>query len=227
MHKRKFILWITVLIFILTGCNMPESTNALSAEDQIAEITALVETVYAELTQTAKAIELLATKTFTPTPEPTFTETPLPTSTPTVVIPSDTPAVSPTETPTETPSSDLPCLRANLETKSIPDGKVIFIERFFTQTFRIKNTGSCTWNSAFELRFAGGDLMNASASISITSNTVPTWSYATVDVLMKAPLEPGTYKGFWSIKSNDGQIFGVQPNNGSFWTEVKVINPDK
>ena len=68
--------------------------------------------------------------------------------------------------------------------------------------------------------------MNASASISITSSTIPTWGYATIDVLMKAPLEPGTYKGFWSIKSDDGQIFGVQPHNASFWTEIKAIDPD-
>ena len=110
--------------------------------------------------------------------------------------------------------------------QSIVNGKKILVGRLFTQTFRIKNTGSCTWNHNFELRFAGGDLMNASASISITNSTVPTWGYATVDVLMKAPAKPGTYIGYWKIKSDDGQIFGVQPNNSSFWTEIEAYDPD-
>jgi len=207
---------------------MPEAEVEQIVEDLNAEITFVVETVYTQLTETAVEKERLATKTFTPTPEPTSTDTPLPTdtATPTEVLPSDTPAASPTETPTLTPSSDLPCLRANLETKSIPDGKEIAIGRLFTQTFRIKNTGSCTWNHNFELRFAGGDLMNASASIPITDTTIPTWGYAVVDVYMKAPETPGTYNGHWKIKSDDGQIFGVQPNNGTFWTDIKSFDPD-
>lgn len=224
MNKKKHILWIFTLLLLLAGCNLPNTADITEEELNI-KLTEAVVTVYAELSQTALAIEQAATPTFTITPEPTYTHTPFPSLTPSET-PTDVPLPTNTDVPTATPTSDKPCLRANLETKSIPDGTVIFIDRLFTQTFRIKNTGSCTWNSAFELRFAGGDLMNASASISITDTTIPTWGYANVDVLMKAPSTPGTYRGYWSIKSNDGQIFGVQPKGNSFWVEIKAIDPD-
>jgi len=193
------IKWSLILLLLftlaLTGCNLPDSA-AISEEKLDIKMTEIVLTVYAELSQTAMAIELAATPTFTNSPEPTATDTPQPSLTPTETF-TDIPLPTNTDTQTPTPTSDKPCLRANLETKSIPDGTVIFIDKIFTQTFRIKNTGSCTWNPAFELRFAGGDLLNASASILITDTTIPTWGYANGDVLMKAPSTPGTYKGFW------------------------------
>lgn len=226
MDILKRILLIALFTIVLAACNLPGTEPVVTQEDQSAKITGVVQTVYAQLTETAMAIQLLATETFTVTPEPTFTDTPPPTFTPTVVIPTNTLEPSPTEGPTNTPTSDMPCLRANLETKSVPDGSVIFIDRVFTQTFRIKNTGSCTWDSAFELRFAGGDLLNAGANIPMTTGTIPTWGYANVDVLMRAPSEPGTYRGYWSIKSNDGQIFGVGPKYESFWVEIKAVDPD-
>lgn len=224
MNIKKHFFWIFALLLLLAGCNLP-STSVVTEEELNLKLTEVVLTVYAQLSQTALAVEQAATATFTNTPEPTATDTPIPSLTPSET-PTDLPLPTNTEAPSATPTSDKPCLRANLETKSIPDGTVIFIDRLFTQTFRIKNTGSCTWNSAFELRFAGGDLLNASASIPITDTTIPTWGYANVDVLMKAPSTPGTYKGFWSIKSDDGQIFGVQPKGESFWVEIKVIDPD-
>ena len=223
--KRLFFL-ILVISMLLVGCNRPD--EAASVPEEQINATQVVQTVYAQLSETALVAALSATATSTNTPIPTLTFTPEPpTSTPTQAI-SDTPQPSATPEPTVTATSDMPCNRANLETKSIADGAVININRTFTQTFRLKNTGSCTWDQSYELRFVSGDLLNAGASIvMVPTGTISTWGYANVDVLMKAPGTPGTYKGYWMIKAANGEIFGVGPSAADwFWVEIKVVNPD-
>ncbi len=226
MKKTLFLALIIVSLILITGCNRPEQATPVSEEP--IDATAVVQTVYAQLSETALVAALSATATSTNTPIPTQTFTPEPpTSTPTESI-SDTPEPSPTDEPTVTATNNMPCNRANLETKSIADGAVIHINQTFKQTFRLKNTGNCTWDQSYELRFVSGDLLNAGASIiMVPTGTVPTWSYANVDVLMKAPGTPGTYKGYWMIKGANGEIFGIGPSAATwFWVEVKVIDPD-
>ena len=226
MRKQIQFIVITLATFFLSACNISE--EVLPIAEEAVDLTAVVQTVYAQITETARVAELSATPTFTT--EPTLTATPLPpspTDTPTDNF-TETPLVLLTETPAPAPTNDLPCNRANLETKSIADGTEIFINRDFTQTFRIKNTGSCPWDQNYELRFVQGDLMNAGASIVLVPvGTVPTWGYISVDVHMKAPAEPGTYKGYWMIKSRSGEIFGVGTSGANwFWVEIKTIDPD-
>ncbi|MBC8509905.1 MAG: hypothetical protein ISR58_07200 [Anaerolineales bacterium] len=226
MKKQLFSLLFVVSLLLIVGCNRPNEA-AQVVEDSV-DLTAVVQTVYAQITETARVAALSATATSTNTPMPTLTFTPaLPTSSPTEAM-SDTPEPSPTEAPTATATNNMPCNRANLETKSIADGTEININQTFTQTFRLKNTGNCTWDQNYELRFVSGDLLNAGASIiMVPKGTIPTWGYANVDVYMKAPATPGTYTGYWMIKAANGEIFGTGPSAASwFWVEVKVIDPD-
>ncbi len=218
--KTRVLLSSLALLLLLSGCNF--ATATAPEEDPNAQITAAVMTVYVQLTEAARAAELAATATFTPEPPPTAT--PLPTETPTSAF-TETPQVPPTDAPTATQASDLPCLRANLESKSIANGTKVYIDRTFTQTFRLKNTGACTWNGNFELRFIGGDLMGAGASIILTTSNVPTWGYVNIDILMKAPSAPGHYANYWMIKSDSGEIFGVGPaGSQSFSTEIQALD---
>ena len=227
MKKSIVFLLLIISLLLMVGCNRPEEV-AQDVQESI-DLTRVVQTVYAQITETARVASLSATATATATntPQPTLTFTPIPpTLTPTEGI-SDTPEPSPTDEPTATATSNMPCNRANLEGKSIADGTVIFIGRTFTQTFRLKNTGNCTWDQNYELRFASGDLLNAGASIILVpTGTIPTWGYANVDVLMRAPDTPGTYKGYWMIKAANGEIFGVGPSAVTwFWVDIKVIDP--
>ena len=227
MRKMMKVFFLTFTIFLLSACNRPEEAAVIVQE--AVDLTAVVQTIYAQITETARVAALSATPTWTQVPTNTFTPLP-PTSTPTATFTatSEIPSATPTEAPTLTPTSGLPCNRANLEGKSIPDGGTVHINTFFTQTFRLKNTGSCTWDQNYELRFVDGDLLGAAASITmIPVGEVQTWGYAIVDVLMKAPSKPGIYKGFWIIKASNGQLFGVGPSGVSqFWLEVNVIDPD-
>ena len=231
MRKSLFLFPIIALVFLI-GCN--QTDEVASYPEGSVDLTAVVQTIYAQITETARVAALSATPTFTPvsTQTATLVPSPTPTSLQPTPIPTETLTVIPTATPTNTPlptsSSGLPCNRANLETKSIADGTVIHINQTFIQTFRIKNTGSCTWDHNYELRFVDGDLLGAGASITMVPvGTIPTWGYAMVDVHMKAPANPGDYKGYWMIKAANGEIFGVGTHASNwFWVEVIVIDPD-
>lgn len=224
MKQRSLFFFTLLILGLLSACSRPadDSTPTLDANQRV---TSVVETAYAQITETAQAAEIAATST--PTPEPTLTPTVVePTATPT-----DTPAPTeeglvPTEVllPTAVSGENIPCLRANLEYESVPDGTVYKAERKFTKVWRLKNTGSCTWDKDFSLRFIQGDLIGAGASVPLTAVDIPTWDYATVEVSMKAPAKPGSYQGYWMITSSDGKIFGIGPEGkGWFWIKIEVI----
>jgi hypothetical protein len=167
--------------------------------------TGLAQTGEAVLTGTAAAIPT-ATKTPTPsaTLTPTTTQPPI-TSTATEVVPTLTPA------PTACPSDD-----SNFVTDvSVPDGTRFAPGAAFNKTWRLRNSGPCTWNTGYQLRFVSGEQMGG-ASVNLTGVVAPG---ATVDitVALVAPASAGTYRGVWRMYSPGGTTFGTEP-----YVEIRV-----
>ena len=141
-----------------------------------------------------------------------------PTKTPVVTI-TGTP---PTPTRTSPPSSG--CDRVTfISDLDVPDGKVFAPNTAFTKTWRVKNTGTCTWTTSYKLVFVSGDQMGAAAAeINLTSTIAPN---TTVDipVTLKAPGVNGTYRGYWQFKNKDGALFGIgAAADKPFWVEITV-----
>lgn len=86
------------------------------------------------------------------------------------------------------------------------DGTVLSPGQFFTKTWNIENTGSKTWGEDFQWVFVGGDRMGGpyAVDVPLTGLAYP-WSPA---VALRAPSAPGTYKGYWQMRSPSGQPFG-------------------
>ena len=59
--------------------------------------------------------------------------------------------------PTNTPS---PCNNAVFVSETVPDGTEYDVGESFTKTWRLKNVGTCTWNTNYKLKFKSGDPMN-------------------------------------------------------------------
>ena len=135
-----------------------------------------------------------------PTATPTVTSTPGP-GTPTVTW---TPVVV-TATPTATPTG---CTldAAFLADVTVPDGTVFAPGAQIDKVWRIRNSGSCPWESGYTWVFVSGEQMGAAPSQAVPA----TAAGANVDigVTLYAPSAPGTYAGYWRMKSSDGQIFG-------------------
>lgn len=177
------------------------------------------------LTQTA-----LARPSNTPTTPPTATATEVPTATPTNTLegglPSPT-ATTATSGNTGDTFSNAPCLRASFETETVPDGTKFYVNELFTKSWRLKNSGSCTWNEAFNVVWVDGELMNANSANAFTTVPIAPGEYVSVEVTMQGPPTPGTYKGYWMLRSNTGEYFGVGINGREwFWVEIETIPTD-
>ncbi|PWB76346.1 MAG: hypothetical protein C3F07_03790 [Anaerolineales bacterium] len=146
-------------------------------------------------------------------PAPPATLTPLPPLTPT-----QTPITPPP--PTVAPSG---CDRAIFITDvNVPDGTTFAPGAAFSKTWRLKNSGSCTWTTAYKLMYYSGEQMGAPTSINIPWNV---YYGQTVDltVNMVAPGSPGQYRGFWILTNASGSMFGIGSNAADpFWVEINV-----
>lgn len=178
-----------------------------------------------QLTQTAGVATQSAAQTLTAVP----TETPLPTATATPE-PTATATLEPINTiePTETEPAVLVegCdVAAFITDVTVPDGQEFDPDTKFVKTWQILNDGNCTWNSFYKLYFVSGDKMSGPTSQQLTAIDVPPGASIDVSVELRAPDEPGTYRGYWGLKNTNGLEFGVGPAGVPFYVEIKVVGP--
>lgn len=125
--------------------------------------------------------EVAATRTLAP--EPTFTSTPVP------------------------PTIESCTYDASFVTDvTIPPDTVITPGSSFTKIWRVMNTGTCDWETGFQLVFASGEQMGGSASAPIPVTAAS--STVDINVGLIAPTSYGGYTGVWRLRTNDGTIFG-------------------
>ena len=71
-----------------------------------------------------------------------------------------TPAIAATsESTLASAPSDPNCVKATLVTENPPDNTILQPGIYFWKTWTLLNTGTCTWNSSYNLIFWNGDLM--------------------------------------------------------------------
>ena len=119
-----------------------------------------------------------------------------------------TPAPGPTQTPVPDVTEESGCtLNASyVADLTIPDDTELEPGVSFVKTWRIRNSGTCDWDTGFQLAFVGGSQLGASASVAVPAT--PSGSTVDVAVQMVAPTEPGAYKSRWRMQSDQGQVFG-------------------
>lgn len=199
MYRKKTIsigLFLLIGALILAACT--PKTPAQPTPDAAAIMTQAVQTVQFQLTETAKAM-----------PSATPTNTLIPTNTP--EPPTATLAVSPTlSTTLLVPSATSPAA-------SVPD-KMLYVSQnpadntyftpgqSFVMTWTVKNTGTSTWTTSYQLRFYAGNRMGA-ADIKLPKEVKPN---ETIDISinMTAPLVAGDFNSTWVLSTMDGYNFG-------------------
>jgi hypothetical protein len=196
--KRNLLLTFTLLAVLLSACGLSETD--IQATVVVAQSNA-VATVHAQYTQ----IALL-----TPSVTPTLPATPTPLVTPTL-------AISPTATTAAlgggtTGGCDVMTFNSDV---TVQDGEEIAAGTPFTKTWRITNSGSCAWTTAYTVVFASGDQMGGASGTPLSA-AVAVGANADISVELTAPSTPGTYSGYWSIVNPAGTAFG------SFYVEIEV-----
>jgi len=148
----------------------------------------------------------------TPTPQPL-------TSVPTLSVGDDETPVSPTDTPLPeattppslaTPTQGTPVCVYNFGfvlDVTIPDDTELESGVAFVKTWRVRNSGTCAWESGTAWAFYSGDKLSGPDSVSVP--IVEPGSTVDISVNLVAPATPGTYTGYWQMRRPNGRTFGT------------------
>jgi hypothetical protein len=209
--KKNFSRLITVYVLLATalaGCNLPRAEA-----DSEANATQAFETVAARLTEAATL-----TPPATATPTPTATPVTPPTGLPTMATPTLASTSAPT---TQTRLCDQAAPGVPIDV-TVPDDTQMRPGQIFTKTWRLVNTGTCTWTRDYSIAVFSGEAMGAPASVPMPSNVAPGQS-VDISVDLTAPAAAGTYQGNWKLRNKEGAWFGIGPGGSSpFWVRIVV-----
>lgn len=160
--------------------------------------------------------------TATPAP-PLFVTSTLPPTKQALIVPTRVP---PTSTPdTLTPTTPLATSPVNcrdgailVEDVTYPDNTRVNAGEKITKTWKLQNTGTCTW-TGYTVAFVNGNRMDATDSVPVPE----TASKATVDVSVEltAPSTDSIYRGNFGLRDAEGKAVSMGTEN-IFWVQIVV-----
>lgn len=199
---RNVILWGGVALLVIAGIIVlaisfnrsseeggPDDVNAIYTN---AAITLTAQQMTLEASQPSATPTLAVTSTLTSTPTP---------ATPTLAISSPLPTST---TGVTTGGCDNSVYVADV---TIPDNTVVTPGQSITKTWRVQNTGTCTWSTAYKIIYAYGDAMGGQTT-ALTASVAP-GATSDVSVIMTAPTKAGKAEGTWRLANDKGQPFGT------------------
>jgi len=143
------------------------------------------------------------------------------------IVPPPTPlpvTVTPYPTATAVPCIDQMTFvqDLNLDDKNMTAPPEIPPGQPFRKWWRIRNSGTCTWNSGYALVFVGGNspLSQMGGQPAVIQGTVAPNQTTDVFVDLVSPLTPGTFQSFWSMRNPQGRTFGDR-----IWVGIRVPSP--
>ncbi len=214
MKTHQSMGMLIAMVITMLACSVFASPPTQNPD---AIYTSAAQTLQAQMTQTAFA-ELVGS--LTPAP---------PTDLATQALPTETEAAATaTEPPTPlppTPTNTSICDQARyIKDVNVPDGTKFSPNQTFTKTWRIQNSGTCTW-SGYSLVFDSGDPLGGSASVPI--GTVNPGQEVDISVNLTAPASEGKYRGYWRIRNATGVLLPVMGGyqGKSFYVEIRVVLP--
>lgn len=200
------LIVLLIITAVIMACNVPIIPQTGSEKTPSSgPPTLTVQAPSITFTSTAPSTNTATIPPITPTNTVTFTITSIP--------------ITPTNTSVPTP-----CNRAQyVSDVNYPDGTEVTVNANFTKTWRVTNTGACTWTSGYKIIYVSGDQMSAPLETSLTGGTVPPGATVDISVALKAPASEGTYRGYFRMKSSDNIVFGIgSSGNDAFWVEIKA-----
>jgi hypothetical protein len=207
--KPKLITLVTVLAMLIAACG-PSATPAEPTPDIAAVRTSAASTVVSQFTLTAAAF------TPTPPPPPTDTAEPEASATATVTVPAVaqvTNAEGTTIALCDKYAWDLATVDVN-----VPDNTIMSPGQDFIKTWKIKNTGSCTWGEGYKMTYSYGDKMSGVPQA--LPGAIAPGQEVEVSVQFTAPTLTGTYFSFWTMQNAKGVPFLGNDNKAMY---VQII----
>ena len=194
MKKFKTIgVFILTISLLLAGCKAP-APETTPTTDPNAVMTAAAETANARLTEIIASTPSPAPATETPTPEPA-------TATSAVIT------AAPTTAATATSGAQTGVDKADYVADiTIPDGTNFAPGATFVKTWRLVNSGTSTWTTAYALEYISGSQMGGPAKVPLTTEVAP-GKTIDISVNLTAPSEAGQHIGYWKMSNASGALF--------------------
>ena len=195
MKKKLFLIFF---VLIMAGCTTSPSEDEINAIS-----TSAAATVEARFTKEAFSTPMFVTVVPSDTPWPTLV--------------AELPA---TQTPNPGVAPD-GCLVASLVDETIPDGTVLATGEYFIKRWYVQNNGSCSWDQEYDLIYWDGDLMGGYIEYPFPDIALPGETLE-LPIQLQTPATPGTYTGYWMMRSRSGYLFGVGSLNVPISVSVDV-----
>jgi hypothetical protein len=221
---KKITLAASVLLLlsiVLSACNLQAAAPTQLSPEQVSTI--------------AKAtVDALTTQMAPPPATATPLPTEPPTATPTLAVPTLDLTAIPTLGLATSTLVPLPSQAVNsqcnvvffINDETIPDGTVFKPGETFTKSWKIRNDGTCTWNTAYSAAPFSNDPSTPAITgdniFKVPAQVVP-GGILLISVTMKAPATDGTYTQVWKMNDAEGKPFGIGgPNGAGWWVNIKV-----
>ena len=103
---------------------------------------------------------------------------------------------------------------------TVPDGSYVSPGASFVKTWQIRNTGTTTWTTGYQLVFSSGSQLSGPSAVALPHSVAPGQT-VDISVTLTAPANAGKYRGYWMLKADTGQLFGVGAGcKVAFWVEI-------
>ena len=131
------------------------------------------------------------------------------TPTPGTVNTNETPIVD-EETPTESPELPSPTpvctnILSFVEDVTVTDGTVLTAGEAFVKQWRIKNDGTCAWDSTYKLKLVSGNALGSPDEVPLYPAAAG--AEAIIEMNLITPTEAGLYHTVWQAYAPDGTPF--------------------
>ena len=130
---------------------------------------------------------------------------------PTQILPTTTPIpqlYTPIPTPSLTATIPGPCTNdlSFLSDITIEDNSSVLPGSTIDKQWLVQNTGTCNWDSSYQLRWIGGEPLGAVEEQALYPARAGT--QATLRIQFTAPAAEGPYESSWQALGPDGNVFG-------------------
>jgi hypothetical protein len=150
-------------------------------------------------TQFAATVQAMVAQNAAATPIPPTQTPPAPTAT----------SIPPTNAPPATSTPLSYCYWVEfVKDVTVPDGSVFAPGESFTKTWRLRNRGTCAWDTDTMLVLTSGAQMNGPVVVALPGYVGPGQT-VDVSVFLTTPGTPGHYVGYWMLRSPSGALFGT------------------
>jgi uncharacterized protein YkwD len=105
-----------------------------------------------------------------------------------------------------------------VEDVTVPDNTNLSKGEAFTKTWKLQNTGTCTW-AGYTVAFASGDRLGAPATVPVPET--PAKSSVEVSVNLTAPSTDGSFVGNFELRNASGAVLPIGIEK-TFWVKIVV-----